>query len=230
MANVVGRCSLSLLARRLAVPRHDLAARRGARRWRSRSSSSSGRCSSGLRRPQARRAGGSRGRARRSRQLSARGLSIGFAGLSTYPDHLSTRRGSRTATRSSAWRSALGFGPGRRARPHARSSAGAPRAPCRALGRDGRRRARVHVRDRRRARAEPGRLAPLPRPARGAARHPRPRFSALWLLPIVLWVCPRDGQRRRSGAVLPGARRGRASSSSACGSTARDGRSRRRPA
>ena len=38
----------------------------------------------------------------------------------------------------------------------------------------------------------------------------RPRFSALWLLPIVLWVVPGSDQRRRSPAVPPCARRRRA--------------------
>ncbi len=33
----------------------------------------------------------------------------------------------------------------------------------------------------------------------------RPRFSAIWLLPIVLWVCPRDGNGEGLQPFLPAA-------------------------
>ena len=127
---------------------------------------------------------------------------IGFTGLTSYPDRASRDPTSRRATRSSGSAAALGLDP---------ASAGSRRASSGdallvgvvRLGRREDERTRVPLRDRRSARAFAGvwlhYLVLLIVPLAIA----RPRFSAVWLLPIVLWVCPRAGKETVCSRSFP---------------------------
>ena len=205
---------------RLEVPRRLSGLRRS--HWGSPCprSCSSGPSSSGC----SRRAGSARPRSRSPSERVVTVVAwaiIGFAGLGEYPDLL--RRLSELQSERSysivGMAATLGVGEGV-GRAATLVVGGALLVACVLLARRGRRGAFVHVRGGGDARAEPDRLAPLPRPAARAARHP----ATAILLPL---AAPRralgePAPRLRGGirdASCPGSWR---RSSSRCCSCGRD--------
>ena len=167
---------------------------------------------------------GDRDRGRRSR--SSLGQSIGFAGLTSITRISWTRSRSRTAIRSSPWRMHSGYDPAIGRVLTAIVGVGLLGAVV-LSGRRG---------DDLRAFTYSIAAALVLTPVMW--QHylvlllvpfalSRPRFSALWLVPIVIWLSPRDGTNGDRLPAVPSMVRCRRARRAAVGATAHFGRSRR---